>query len=130
MIHFEQNTATMWEKNWGFMKDIYPEGADAKPSNDTKLPPINGATQNVTVTPYPIRKHYMQDPATENYLITYNTEAIRHKYDVMDKYRFPCTTSNEIGWKWHNHKLERFGSHAKGKRNISRWWAGSLESMP
>ena len=141
MIHFELNTASMWDKNWGFMKDIYSDmnatsstsPATNLPNQKSSLPPIKGAEKAETplkVTPYPIKRNYMQEQVAADYLITYNTDIIRNKYSLEEKYKFPCTTSNEVGWKWHHMKLEKFGSHAKGKRNISRWWAGALESMP
>lgn len=147
MIQFELNTASMWDKNWGFMKDIYSSddqlqsqqqqyGKRRVSGASSSLPPIapkptaKESEVNLKVTPYPLKKNYMQDQEAADYLITYNTDIIRNKFALEEKYKYPCTTSNEVGWRWHNMKLEKFGSHAKGKRNISRWWAGALESMP
>jgi hypothetical protein len=68
------------------------------------------------------------------------------------KYTYPATTATEIGWTWENVQkklnlplppikerassitgpasLERFGSYARGRGDVMKWFGGCRESLP
>jgi hypothetical protein len=61
------------------------------------------------------------------------SKIIEQKYP-FEKYSHPCTTSMRYGWPFSSSKsgdfnvLERFGSEARGKRDIHKYFLGVYEA--
>ncbi|EPZ32427.1 hypothetical protein ROZALSC1DRAFT_27434 [Rozella allomycis CSF55] len=122
VIRFEQNTSETWEKNWGFMK----EQENSQKSSEQK----KTSNLNATNTPFPVKSEYLKTETAQDYLASFNLDAIQSSVKLKDKYSVPCTTSQQYGWAWHSDKIDKFAPYAKGKRNVSRWYSGALESLP
>ncbi|KAJ3111781.1 hypothetical protein HK100_002553 [Physocladia obscura] len=163
-VHYELSTAQNWEKYWGFMRDVM-----ILPSlNNTKfdpLPPIAAARQPLQYNgpddrcksglPSRLPPGIVlptDNPIVSDLMLTYRVPQIIRARMPVEKYRVPCTTSEEVGWIWGSardearavdkdvavggsrravfHTLERFPREAYGKGDVLKWWGGGRESLP
>ncbi|KAJ2992610.1 hypothetical protein HDV02_002969 [Globomyces sp. JEL0801] len=156
-IRYEANTATNWEKNWGFMQKamIENEAIARKEKPRAYQPPALPKIQSDNrrsglpskLAPGLADK---ENPIVSDWLFTSNTPRIIQYRFPSEKYNMPTTTSNDIGWPWfpkeggtpnnssiqfrrtgipQSRTLETFGKHARGRGDVLKWF-GARESLP
>ncbi|KAJ3038553.1 hypothetical protein HK097_003146 [Rhizophlyctis rosea] len=160
-INYELLTANSWEKDWGFMGELYEKTptTTTKASPKTKLPPIY-PSQNLSGLPSKLPPGLTtdQNSTLSDWLLMHDVGRIITSKSPNQKYTFPCTTMQEVGWDWEEdgeggfkqksigsgsgsgsgkgdsrHRLrtlEKYGRYAEGRKDILKWWGGARESLP
>ncbi|KAJ3042543.1 hypothetical protein HDV00_007077 [Rhizophlyctis rosea] len=157
-IQYELLTANSWEKDWGFMKELY----DKSPRTLSQKPPLPSIHQTPTATTTTTETHHSGLPSLlppgltpdpnstlSDWLLMHDVKRIIASKTPNQKYGFPCTTMQEVGWDWEDggkgdkkeggggvrrigglRTLERYGRYAEGRRDVLKWWGGARESLP
>ncbi|KAI9093430.1 hypothetical protein DFS34DRAFT_263370 [Phlyctochytrium arcticum] len=110
-IHYELSTASGWEGQWGFMRDLY--ALDSVPGKQTRLPPLSSTPQKQTKPtgppgPYISGLPSLRPPGlttspssfTSDLLAIHDIPRIIRTRYPHQKYTFPATTQMEVGWGW------------------------------
>ncbi|KAJ3021784.1 hypothetical protein HKX48_007755 [Thoreauomyces humboldtii] len=106
-ISYELSTAKEWEKNWGFMRGLY----DHNGTETLKLPPLAATTPRAFISGLPSKlpQGLTSDPTslTADLLSMHDIPRITRSLYPKQKYTFPATTQQEVGWDWNRDGLER-----------------------
>ncbi|KAJ3268561.1 hypothetical protein HDV01_002579 [Terramyces sp. JEL0728] len=114
-IRYESNTASNWQKNWGFMQQAMIENQKIAQKEDSRkvshrptLPAITSNDGRVTGLPS-ILPPGLDDEGNgivSDWMYTSNIPRIIKYRFPSEKYKTPTTTSHEIGWPWQKEPIK------------------------
>ncbi|KAJ3155221.1 hypothetical protein HDU89_007412 [Geranomyces variabilis] len=103
-ISYELSTAKDWEQNWGFMRELYEQpGASGERKNRLKKSSASSVPRAfISGLPSKLPPGLTTDPTshTADLLCIHDVARITRSLHPKQKYTYPATTQQEIGWDW------------------------------
>ncbi|KAI8815941.1 uncharacterized protein EV422DRAFT_572284 [Fimicolochytrium jonesii] len=100
-IHLELQTPRNWEKHWGFMRELYAKDPTTRPP---LLPPLASTVPRAFASGLPSKlpPGLTTSPTsyTADLLSIHDIPRISRSLYPKQKYTFPATTQQEVGWAW------------------------------
>ncbi|KAI8915234.1 hypothetical protein PhCBS80983_g01355 [Powellomyces hirtus] len=111
-ISYELSTAKDWEQNWGFMRGLYEHPKVSNSGKEyVKLPPLRSTVPRAFISGLPSKlpQGLTADPNshTADLLSIHDVPRITRSLYPKQKYTFPATTQQEIGWDWEQDTSEQ-----------------------
>ncbi|KAJ3159723.1 hypothetical protein HDU86_001373 [Geranomyces michiganensis] len=122
-ISYELSTAKEWEQNWGFMRELYEQPSE---SGERKNRPKKSSASTVprafiSGLPSKLPPGLTDDPKshTADLLCIHDVTRITRSLHPKQKYTYPATTQQEIGWDWEADPAEQQSKRTGGKEGVA-----------